>query len=92
MTAAVVVLGDLGRSPRMQYHCLSLASMPAKSVEFVGYAGEQCTPALEAATNIRKRFVSNPFTTLSRKWFLLYAPVKVLIQVSSIPAHNQVVH
>ena len=23
---AVIVLGDLGRSPRMQYHCLSLSS------------------------------------------------------------------
>ena len=25
-TGTVVVLGDIGRSPRMQYHCLSLAS------------------------------------------------------------------
>lgn len=26
VTGTVVVLGDIGRSPRMQYHCLSLAS------------------------------------------------------------------
>jgi len=28
----VVVLGDIGRSPRMQYHCMSLAELPATSV------------------------------------------------------------
>ena len=25
-TGTVVVLGDIGRSPRMQYHCVSLAN------------------------------------------------------------------
>lgn len=25
-TGTVVVLGDIGRSPRMQYHCISLAN------------------------------------------------------------------
>ncbi|XP_043945720.1 chitobiosyldiphosphodolichol beta-mannosyltransferase [Protopterus annectens] len=36
--ACVVVLGDVGRSPRMQYHALSLAAH-GYSVSFVGYAG-----------------------------------------------------
>ncbi|XP_048350877.1 chitobiosyldiphosphodolichol beta-mannosyltransferase [Sphaerodactylus townsendi] len=36
--AAVVVLGDLGRSPRMQYHALSLARRGFQ-VAFVGYPG-----------------------------------------------------
>lgn len=40
---AVVVLGDLGRSPRMQYHALSLARR-GFHVTFVGYAGESCRP------------------------------------------------
>ena len=35
---SVVVLGDVGRSPRMQYHALSLASGPA-DVDVVGYPG-----------------------------------------------------
>lgn len=30
--AAVVVLGDLGRSPRMQYHALSLANQVLISI------------------------------------------------------------
>jgi beta-1,4-mannosyltransferase len=38
INATVVVLGDLGRSPRMQYHARSLADLGAE-VDFVGYAG-----------------------------------------------------
>jgi beta-1,4-mannosyltransferase len=37
-TAFVVVLGDLGRSPRMNYHCLSLTNLGYK-IKFIGYAG-----------------------------------------------------
>lgn len=35
-TACVVVLGDIGRSPRMQYHSLSLAEM-GYMVDIIGY-------------------------------------------------------
>uniref|UniRef100_A0A8D0HL38 Uncharacterized protein n=1 Tax=Sphenodon punctatus TaxID=8508 RepID=A0A8D0HL38_SPHPU len=35
----VVVLGDLGRSPRMQYHALSLARR-GRRVTLLGYLGE----------------------------------------------------
>lgn len=38
-SAAVVVLGDVGRSPRMCYHVESLANEGWK-VGIVGYAGE----------------------------------------------------
>ncbi len=34
----VVVLGDAGRSPRMQYHCLSLVQLQY-SVDLIGYGG-----------------------------------------------------
>ena len=34
----VVVLGDVGRSPRMQYHCLSLVQQDF-TVDLVGYGG-----------------------------------------------------
>ncbi|PIA29391.1 hypothetical protein AQUCO_06000040v1 [Aquilegia coerulea] len=37
--AAVVVLGDLGRSPRMQYHALSLARQANLEVDVVAYGG-----------------------------------------------------
>ena len=34
----VIVLGDLGRSPRMNYHCLSFANA-GYNVKFIGYKG-----------------------------------------------------
>ncbi|CAI0420469.1 unnamed protein product [Linum tenue] len=37
--ACVVVLGDIGRSPRMQYHALSLANQANLEVDIVGYGG-----------------------------------------------------
>ncbi|GAB4833757.1 hypothetical protein Ancab_032007 [Ancistrocladus abbreviatus] len=37
--AAVVVLGDIGRSPRMQYHSLSLARQASLEVDIVAYGG-----------------------------------------------------
>ncbi|KAK2998202.1 hypothetical protein RJ639_024487, partial [Escallonia herrerae] len=36
---AVVVLGDIGRSPRMQYHALSLARQACLEVDIVAYGG-----------------------------------------------------
>jgi beta-1,4-mannosyltransferase len=35
----VVVLGDIGRSPRMQYHALSIAKHGGK-VFLIGYQGQ----------------------------------------------------
>ncbi|XP_077239802.1 UDP-Glycosyltransferase superfamily protein isoform X2 [Tasmannia lanceolata] len=37
--AAVVVLGDFGRSPRMQYHALSLARQAFLEVDVIAYGG-----------------------------------------------------
>ncbi|KAJ4717399.1 UDP-glycosyltransferase TURAN [Melia azedarach] len=39
--ACVVVLGDLGRSPRMQYHALSLARQMSLEVDIVAYGGSK---------------------------------------------------
>lgn len=36
----VVVLGDAGRSPRMQYHCLSLVQLNY-NVDLIGYGGKE---------------------------------------------------
>ena len=36
----LVVLGDIGRSPRMQYHALSFAK-EGYDVDFVGYGGDR---------------------------------------------------
>lgn len=40
--AVVLVLGDLGRSPRIQYHASSLSHIPKIAiVTQIGYGGEQ---------------------------------------------------
>ncbi|EED90915.1 beta-1,4 mannosyltransferase, partial [Thalassiosira pseudonana CCMP1335] len=46
--AVVLVLGDVGRSPRMQYHALSLLEQ-GHYVTLIGYAGEGLIPPLEKA-------------------------------------------
>ena len=53
----IVVLGDLGRSPRMQYHALALADRGAL-VSLVGLAGEGLTS--EVGKHARIRVVSIP--------------------------------
>ncbi|SMR56050.1 unnamed protein product [Zymoseptoria tritici ST99CH_3D1] len=82
----IVVLGDIGRSPRMQYHALSLASHGA-SVDMIGYAGAEVHPDI-----LRSRFITLvPITPLpsllqggNKFTFLLLAPLKVLWQILSL--------
>lgn len=40
-TTQIVVLGDIGRSPRMQYHAISIAKHGGK-VFLIGYKGSFC--------------------------------------------------
>lgn len=79
----VLVLGDVGRSPRMQYHCVSLADADWTSqVTLVGTQGHACVPALEASAKVRKRLLAEPVTNaLPRRFLLLYAPLKLAQQV-----------
>lgn len=79
---AVLVLGDIGRSPRMQYHCRSLIQDGEANVSVIGFNQEQCISELETSPHFTKYPLGVPFSGLSRKWFLLYAPLKVLIQVA----------
>lgn len=47
VAAQVLVLGDIGRSPRMQYHALSIAKHGG-TVELIGYHGWLTEPSLFA--------------------------------------------
>jgi beta-1,4-mannosyltransferase len=85
-TVQVVVLGDIGRSPRMQYHALSIASHGGK-VHLVGYVESDVHPDIQASrlinivplTAFPKRFQSQ-----NRLLFLLVAPLKIMWQVWSL--------
>ncbi|KAJ1964712.1 mannosyltransferase, partial [Dipsacomyces acuminosporus] len=84
-SVAVLVLGDIGRSPRMQYHALSL-SKHGYHVDLIGYPGS--TPMQEILTShsITLRHVKSlpPPTSAPRAVFYLYAPVKVLYQLLAL--------
>src|SRR5215510_10450771 len=54
---SVVVLGDVGRSPRMLYHAQALASALAE-VDVVGYAGSALDPAVRDHDHIRWHLLS----------------------------------
>lgn len=79
----IVVLGDIGRSPRMQYHALSIAKHGGK-VDFIGYMGAQVHPDI-----LKSAFIDivplKPFPaalqTSNKLLFLLVAPLKLLYQV-----------
>ncbi|KAJ2615599.1 mannosyltransferase [Coemansia sp. RSA 1365] len=79
---AVLVLGDIGRSPRMQYHALSLASA-GHYVDLIGYAGARPMEDVILAERIVLRHVQVPELLLSapRSLFMLTAPLKAIYQM-----------
>ncbi|CAH0482299.1 unnamed protein product [Peronospora belbahrii] len=80
--AVVMVLGDVGRSPRMQYHALSLARMSRNlRVTLLGYAGEHCIPDVLHQPNIDLVTFTPHFQHFPRKLFLFLAPFKVFLQL-----------
>ncbi|KAL1583995.1 hypothetical protein WHR41_07408 [Cladosporium halotolerans] len=82
----VVVLGDIGRSPRMQYHALSIAARGGRAV-IIGYVDSDVHPDIQA-----NRLISilpiptfpKYLQTSNKLLFLLTAPLKVLHQVWSL--------
>ncbi|CAI7787351.1 unnamed protein product, partial [Closterium sp. NIES-54] len=80
--AAVVVVGDVGRSPRMQYHALSLANQAGLEVDLIGYAGSQVHPSVAEHPRIHLRLLGMSFPSgLSRPLYLLLLPIKLIAQV-----------
>jgi beta-1,4-mannosyltransferase len=76
----VVVLGDVGRSPRMQYHALSLLN-EGFTVSLVGYEGEELIPDLPL-THERLHVVR--FTTSSPKWLRTVLPLFYIWRLLSL--------
>ncbi|XP_057527045.1 UDP-glycosyltransferase TURAN isoform X1 [Amaranthus tricolor] len=71
--ATVVVLGDIGRSPRMQYHALSLASQASLKVDIVAYGGSDPHPAVLKHPSICiHKMAQWPKFTQNLPWVLRY--------------------
>ncbi|XP_024537883.1 UDP-glycosyltransferase TURAN-like [Selaginella moellendorffii] len=80
--ATVVVLGDFGRSPRMQYHALSLSSQAGMDVDVIAFAGAQPHRAVLEDPKISLYLMSVPsFQRLPRLFYLLALPFKILLQL-----------
>ncbi|KAL2631705.1 hypothetical protein R1flu_016391 [Riccia fluitans] len=83
--AAVVVLGDIGRCPRMQYHALSLSKQAGLEVDVVAFSGTEPHVALLEDPNIHLHLMKSPFPAgLPRVLYLLLLPFKVIIQLVTL--------
>ncbi|KIJ60116.1 glycosyltransferase family 33 protein [Hydnomerulius pinastri MD-312] len=78
-SVAILVLGDVGRSPRMMYHAESFAKLGFKTY-LIGYRGSKPLPSLTS----RLCYLSEPPSILARVPFVLAAPVKIAYQIISI--------
>eukprot|EP01041_Mallomonas_annulata_P004887 gene4887-9746_t len=81
----VIVLGDIGRSPRMQYHSASLAKLETIShVSIFGFVGESCIRELTDSKKVTmERF--KPFESkLIRKLSVLFPLIKGLHLLSGV--------
>ncbi|KAL5518524.1 ALG1 [Sanghuangporus vaninii] len=79
---AVLVLGDIGRSPRMMYHAESFANAHFQTY-LVGYAGSKPIPSLERL-NVELVHLAETPSMFKRLPFLLLAPLKIAIQMCTV--------
>ncbi|THU90753.1 hypothetical protein K435DRAFT_781064 [Dendrothele bispora CBS 962.96] len=82
-TVAILVLGDIGRSPRMMYHAESFAENDFMTY-LVGYGGSKPIPSLETLPRVQLRYLSEPPTVLKSLPFIISAPFKITHQIASI--------
>ncbi|KAK4172164.1 family 33 putative glycosyltransferase [Triangularia setosa] len=75
----VLVLGDVGRSPRMTYHALSIAKHGGK-VRLIGYLETSPHPDILTNPNITLIPLPTPPARPASVPFLLFAPIKVVYQ------------
>ena len=81
--AAVVVLGDIGRSPRMQYHALALADAGAE-VDLIGVAGQAPFAGVRDHPHIRLRTLRDSQRPPDGAAFLLAALWRTLRQTVAL--------
>ena len=82
----VLVLGDVGRSPRMQYHALSLAKH-GFHVDLIGYLDSPVHPDIVDSPKIRLTPLQHHPSWLNAptpKFFILFGPLKALLQIWSL--------
>lgn len=79
----IVVLGDIGRSPRMQYHALSILKHGG-NVDFVGYRDSPLHPELENNPRVQVIPLEQMPGFFNKLPFIVLGPLKVLHQVMTL--------
>ncbi|CDO74790.1 Glycosyltransferase Family 33 protein [Trametes cinnabarina] len=82
-SVAVLVLGDIGRSPRMMYHAESFATNKFQTY-LIGYRGSKPIPSLLSLPRIDILYLREPSSYLRALPFIVAGPLKVLSQVMDI--------
>ena len=85
-SVTVLVLGDIGRSPRMQYHVASIARHGG-TVSLVGYVESELIPEIKSNRFVRiipLSPVPKRLQTSSKLLFPIVAPLKVMFQLWNI--------
>nr|XP_012220861.1 PREDICTED: chitobiosyldiphosphodolichol beta-mannosyltransferase-like [Linepithema humile] len=82
-SVCVVVLGDIGRSPRMQYHAISFAR-EGFIVDIIGYPGSPPMKKIMENKLIRIHYLRSPPELLKDLPRLLYYMIKVIWQVNNV--------
>ncbi|KAF8167872.1 mannosyltransferase [Crassisporium funariophilum] len=82
-SVAILVLGDIGRSPRMMYHAQSFAENGFVT-DLIGYGGSKPIPALERLPKVQLRYIPELPKIFSYLPFLVLAPIKIVHQVVHI--------
>ena len=82
-SAIVLVLGDIGRSPRMMYHSESLASH-GYSTRVVGYTDTSPISAMTSDPLVELKGIANPPRTLLSLPWIARAPIRIVWQVASV--------
>ncbi|KAI0520736.1 family 33 glycosyltransferase [Xylaria bambusicola] len=85
VSVQILVLGDIGRSPRMQYHALSIARHGG-TVHLIGYDESPPHPDLLKNPNVTIHGLAVPpkFLRSSAIPFIISGPLKVLWQVITL--------
>jgi beta-1,4-mannosyltransferase len=86
VSVQVVVLGDIGHSPRMVNHVRSIVSRGG-TVQFVGYKDSSLKGDIANHPNVKFCLLPRPpkiFNTGGRRLFAIFGPLKVIWQVLSL--------
>ena len=87
---AVLVVGDLNRSPRMLNHCLSLSESfeEINEISLIGYNGGDIRSDISTNPKIKQYYIRQGLNKLLRKLpkflFILVALIKIITQIFSL--------